>query len=98
MSVGRNGGRDGRNWDRQLEGGLPDSRLRGTERENKTIVYAHQLWERVFCANCGRDGGLVTAGWSAFVFYVCDECAAKCGPPPGAVEAPAAAVRGGAQQ
>lgn len=87
--------RDSRYWDRELERGYPDSRLAGSARDNKTVVYARMLWERVFCANCGCDGGIVTAGWSAFVFYVCEPCAMKLGPPPGCVEIPDAVVRGG---
>ena len=62
--------RDGANWDRSLEQGLPDCRLRG----KPTVVRARMLWERVFCANCGANGGLVTAEWAAHVFYVCSEC------------------------
>lgn len=62
--------RNSRNWDRELEQGLPDSRLRA----KPTIVRARMLWERVFCANCGHDGGLITADYSAHVFYVCDKC------------------------
>lgn len=90
--------RDGRGWDRQLEGGLPDSRLSGMARENRMVLYAHRLWERVFCANCGVNGGLVTAEWAAHVFYLCDPCTAKCGAPPGVVEADETAVRGGIRQ
>lgn len=83
-----------RNWDRQLEEGLPDSRLAGTARDNKSVVFHGALWERVFCANCGHDGGLVTAEWSPHIFYLCEECALKCGPPPGVVEADERQVRG----
>jgi hypothetical protein len=64
--------RDSRNWDRALEQELPDCRLRA----KPTIVRARMLWERVFCANCGTDGGLVTAEWSPHVFYVCNDCVA----------------------
>jgi hypothetical protein len=88
--------RDGSQWDRQLEGGLPDSRLSGTARERTVVVHARRRWERVFCANCGADGGLVTADWAPHVFYLCNGCAAACGAPPGAVEADEGAVRGGA--
>jgi len=79
--------RDKITWDRRLESGLPDARLSGSGRDRTTVVYAHALWERVFCANCGADGGLVTAGFSPHVFYVCDDCAARLGPPPGCAEA-----------
>lgn len=90
--------RDSRHWDRRLEAGLPDSRLSGSARENKTVVFARRLWERVFCANCGCNGGLVTADWAAHVFYVCDDCSARCAAPPGAIEADEAQVRGGVRQ
>lgn len=64
-------------WDSQLEGGLPDCRL--SQRRDKTVVHntvrlGRMIMERVFCANCGCDGGLVTADWSPHVFYICEEC------------------------
>lgn len=69
-------------WDRQLEMGLPDSRLT-VKRERTTVVrptmLGRMVMERVFCANCGDDGGLVTAEWSPHVFYLCEECAQKHG-------------------
>lgn len=81
-------------WDQELEKGLPDSRLSGAARGRKSVVYAHMLWERVFCANCGANGGLITAEWSPHVFYVCEECVAVAGEPPGMAEAPETKVRG----
>lgn len=72
-------------WDKQLEQGLPDSRLR--MRENKRIFRAHMWWDPVYCASCGELKGLVTADWTPHVFYICDPCALKNGPPPGALEA-----------
>jgi hypothetical protein len=77
--------RDSKLWDRQLEQGLPDSRLSGTNRENKTIVYARKLWEKVFCASCSKPGGIVTKESFPHVFYLCDDCS-KYGPPPGTIE------------
>jgi len=62
-------------WDRQLERGLPDSRLNGPRRRATTVPLGRMLMERVFCANCGADGGFITAEWAAHVFYLCDECA-----------------------
>jgi hypothetical protein len=29
---------------------------------------------RVYCANCGADGGLITEEWAEHVFYICDRC------------------------
>jgi hypothetical protein len=81
--------RDTRNWDRELELGLPDCRLR----QKPTIVRAQMLWSRVFCGNCGADGGLITAEWSPHVFYVCDDCV-KHAPIEGVREVPEALVRG----
>lgn len=74
-------------WDRENEGGLPDSRLRGPRRRNTTVVRAKMLWERVFCADCGHEGGLITADWSPHVFYLCDDCFHTKGVIPGTVEA-----------
>ena len=74
--------RDG-NWDRQLEDWLPDSRLSGTDRERTAIQLGRLKFERIFCASCGANGGGVLADWSPHVFYVCQECADKLGPPPG---------------
>jgi hypothetical protein len=73
------------NWDRQLEGDLPDSRLSGPRRRATTVVRAGKLLELVFCASCGKSGGGVTADWAAHVFYYCDECFEKYDrrPPPG---------------
>jgi hypothetical protein len=81
--------RDTRYWDRELELGLPDCRLR----QQPTIVRAQMHWNRVFCANCGADGGLITAEWSPHVFYVCDDCV-KHAPIEGVREVPEALVRG----
>jgi hypothetical protein len=66
-------------WNRELEGGLPDCRLIGPRRRATTVpltmLLGRMLMERVFCGNCGADGGLVTAEWAAHIFYLCDDCA-----------------------
>lgn len=82
-------------WDRELEQGLPDCRLRGPGRRARTVVYRGQLFERVYCANCGADGGLVTAEWSPHIFYLCDRCA-RDDTALKSAEIPEALVRGGA--
>jgi hypothetical protein len=68
-------------WNKELERGLPDCRL--TVGRNKTVVHktrhVRAIWERVFCANCGCDGGLVMEDWAAHIFYLCAECAVKHG-------------------
>lgn len=77
--------RDSRDWNRDFEQGLPDSRLGGMARERNRISFRGQWWERVYCANCGADGGALTADWSPFMFYLCNDCAEKGGDPPGSV-------------
>lgn len=86
-------------WDRQLEEGLPDSRLRN--REKNRIYRGGMWWETVYCASCGKPGGLVTADWSPHTFFVCDPCVAKNGSPPGVAqlaEVDEAAARGISQK
>ena len=52
---------------------LPDCRLvnapAGTNRG------CAGTWIPVFCANCGKDGGLVPEENTTFLFYLCNECA-----------------------
>jgi hypothetical protein len=65
------------NWNKELEGGLPDSRLRDP---SKTIIIRGQMaYEKVYCANCGKPDGLITAEWSPHVFCICNACDAKLG-------------------
>jgi hypothetical protein len=73
-------------WDRQLEDGLPDSRLRGPRRRATQVVRGGMLYETCFCANCGDPHGLVTADWSPHVFFLCDDCYLSMGAPAGCVE------------
>jgi hypothetical protein len=61
---------------------LPDCRL--TARRDCTTPFRMRRlgateMERVFCGNCGCDGGLVTADWAWHVFYLCEPCADKYG-------------------
>ena len=77
----------GKDWDRQLEDGLPDSRLSGKNSRSQIIRRGKLSFEKVFCADCGCDGGLVTEG-VPHVFYLCEPCALK-GKPFGAIEVPA---------
>ena len=78
--------RHSKNWDQQLEFNLPDSRLSQNTRDDNIVYYARMHWEKVFCANCGVYGGLVTARQFPHVFYVCEKCVDKCGDPPGTIE------------
>lgn len=77
--------RDGKGWDRTLEGSLPDSRLAGAKRERTAVKVGQMDCDRVFCANCGAPSGVSLPG-TVHIFYLCDPCVALYGPPPGAVE------------
>lgn len=74
-------------WDKQLESGLPDSRLSSFKREQTMFSIGRKQYERVFCANCGTQGGGVTPEWAPHIFFVCDDCFLTHGAPPGCVEA-----------
>jgi len=75
-------------WDKQLERGLPDCRVRYEDREKNIVWRGRMAFEKVFCAQCHEEKGLVTAEWTAHVFFICDPCYAKMmgRPPPGCVE------------
>lgn len=75
--------------------GFPDSRLRGPACRATTRVYHGRLFDRVFCANCGADGGLVTTG-APFMFYVCNklECIKAATQKRTVLEIPEAVARG----
>jgi hypothetical protein len=83
--------RESRLWDKQLEGGLPDSRLQDLGKGQ--VFRARMWWERVFCTSCGCDGGLITAEFAAHVFYICDDCAHKYPGAHGLVEVPETVVK-----
>lgn len=66
-------------WCREVEDGLPDCRLKHSEREvvalnGKLPVHA------VYCANCGSLEGYATV-WTPFVFFICDPCVGRERPP-----------------
>ena len=65
---------------------MPDGRLELYSRRKRTeiLVGSGIVLERVFCVNCGTDGGAVYKGCP--VFYLCDDCVGKWGPPEGAFE------------
>ena len=73
-------------WDRQLQGDLPDCRLRYQDRQDDIVMRGQMPWSRVYCGNCSAAGGLVTEATVAFAFYLCNVCAARNGPPPGCHE------------
>lgn len=82
----------GINWDPEFSKDLPDSRLSGSGRRS-LVPWGNMMMERVFCANCGANGGLVTAEWSPHVFFLCDTCA-HSGIPEGCAELDEAKARG----
>jgi hypothetical protein len=64
---------------------LPDARLDLWGKRKRTeLVQNGQVFELVWCVNCGADGGAVFKGCP--VFFLCDECVGKWGPPAGALE------------
>lgn len=82
-------------FERLLYSDAPDCRLQDLSARRRTAVAGPngQPMERVFCGNCGADGGAVTADWSPHVFYLCNDCARKHGNLP-LVEIPEDVVRG----
>jgi len=64
---------------------LPDSRCR----ESKgNVVQNGETFVRIFCANCGADGGGVPEEHTTFAFYLCNDCVDKHGPPAGLMAVP----------
>lgn len=55
---------------------LPDCRR---SHHRPTICGPVGIMAKVYCANCGCDGGLVTNEWAEHIFYLCDDCANTCG-------------------
>lgn len=71
-------------WDREVEQGLPDCRIKESEREVVALngrIPVHA----VYCANCGGLHGYATV-WTPYIFFVCDPCARGYGKPPGLTE------------
>jgi len=59
-----------------LDQQLPDARLNSLDRKRKEIVGPlGKFMERVYCVNCGTDGGAVTKEWAEHIFYLCNVCA-----------------------
>jgi len=67
--------------DSQLEGGLPE--CRSNNREKHQVRRGLMLWDKIYCASCGKLEGLVTADWTPHVFAVCLACVDKNGEPAG---------------
>jgi hypothetical protein len=54
-------------------------------RNEKSVVWGNGIkWLPTFCANCGKEGGMVMqTDWDRvknFAFYLCDKCAEKWSP------------------
>jgi hypothetical protein len=54
-------------------------------RNEKSVVWGNGMkWLPTFCANCGKEGGMVLqTDWERvknFAFYLCDPCADKWAP------------------
>lgn len=77
--------RNTRYWDPELEGGLPDCRLRHGAR--KTVNIGRLTYSEVYCANCGKLWGRATEQVT-HVFHICDGCVEKYGPPGNLKEVP----------
>lgn len=53
---------------------LPDSRLRTVHSTRRSVFDKNGVeWIPVFCANCGKEGGLVTTTCT-FAFWICGSC------------------------
>ena len=65
---------------------LPDCRL--TTRPAGIHRGVAGTWLPVFCANCGRDGGLVPEETTTFLFYLCNPCAETHGQIAGTLHMP----------
>jgi hypothetical protein len=59
---------------------LPDSRLK-TIHTPRGMVQSVGMgtWVPIYCANCGKDGGICPEENMTFLFYLCDDCAEKHG-------------------
>lgn len=73
------------NWDIQLEGRLPDCRVKPFEREASQVTVGRGRWDIVFCAQCYKPQGAVPPN-VPHVFFICDHCVYVNGPPPDCIE------------
>jgi hypothetical protein len=72
-------------WDPQLEGGLPDCRPRA-RRDKHRVHRRDGVFDKVYCANCGKFDGLVSSDWTPHVYALCNECARRFRAPAGAIQ------------
>lgn len=55
---------------------LPDSRAKDPRGR---VIVGSQVWVPIFCANCGRPGGMCPEENMTFLFYQCEPCARTYG-------------------
>lgn len=55
---------------------LPDSRCLAPKGLIRSKMGA---WVPIFCASCGKEGGMVPEENMTFVFWLCRPCGEKCG-------------------
>ena len=72
-------------WDRQIENDLPDCRLKNGDRDKSLVFLGRTPMALVYCADCGKPSGAATM-FTPHVFFVCDSCVGRSGPPPGCRE------------
>lgn len=73
------------NWEKQLEKGFPDCRLRPFDREKKMFRVGRMMWDIVYCAQCHEPYGACPPN-VPHVFFICDRCVLEKGPPPDCVQ------------
>jgi hypothetical protein len=72
-------------WNREVEFGLPDCRLRHGERQPVLLHGTRLAVDAVFCANCGTLEGYATVE-TPHIFFICDTCVGCSGKPSGLTE------------
>lgn len=75
----------GRDWNREVELGLPDCRLSYHRRAPVFLHGTRLAVDPVYCANCGGLEGYATVH-TPHVFFICDACVGVHGRPNGLTE------------
>ena len=57
---------------------LPDSRARTIHTARRQVFTSNGAWIPVFCANCGKEGGLCHEA-STHAFWLCNPCFERMG-------------------
>lgn len=74
-----------KHWNREVEQGLPDCRLRYDERKTIFLHGTRLAVDAVYCANCGSVEGYATVH-TPHIFFICDSCVGINGAPSGLTE------------